>query len=86
MCLGRPDESPDIKPRLPAHIVVHKNEYQPLNLDDIQHYDQTIQEYYVNSSSNQKQSTWSQDVTTKRSGESRPHILSYLKNKGLAKR
>lgn len=86
MCLGHPDQSPDIKPRLPAHVVVHENQYQPLNLDDIQHYDQTMQEYYANRSSNQKQSTWSQDVTTKLSGESRPHILPYLNNKGLARR
>ncbi|RIZ54082.1 oxygen-insensitive NADPH nitroreductase [Vibrio sp. PID23_8] len=86
MCLGYPDQSPEIKPRLPAHVVMHENQYQPLNMDDIQHYDQTMQVYYANRSANQKQSTWSQDVTTKLSGESRPHILPYLNSKGLAKR
>ncbi|BBM67335.1 NADPH-dependent oxidoreductase [Vibrio alfacsensis] len=86
MCLGHPDQSPEIKPRLPAHVIVHENQYEPLNLDDIQHYDQTMQSYYANRTSNQKQSTWSQDVCTKLSGESRPHILPYLNSKGLTKR
>lgn len=86
MCLGHPDQSPEIKPRLPAHVIVHENQYEPLNLDDIQHYDQAMQSYYANRTSNQKQSTWSQDVCTKLSGESRPHILPYLNSKGLTKR
>ncbi len=86
MCLGHPDQSPEIKPRLPAHIIVHENQYEPLNLGDIQQYDQTMQSYYANRSSNQKQSTWSQDVCSKLSGESRPHILPYLNSKGLTKR
>ncbi|MGR5238952.1 oxygen-insensitive NADPH nitroreductase [Vibrio alfacsensis] len=86
MCLGYPAQNPEIKPRLPAHVVVHENQYQPLNMDDIQHYDQTMQDYYANRSSNQKLSSWSQDVTGKLSGESRPHILPYLNSKGLAKR
>lgn len=86
MCLGHPDQSPEIKPRLPTHVIVHENQYEPLNLDDIQHYDQAMQSYYANRTSNQKQSTWSQDVCTKLSGESRPHILPYLNSKGLTKR
>ncbi|MCX8845195.1 oxygen-insensitive NADPH nitroreductase, partial [Vibrio parahaemolyticus] len=59
---------------------------QDLNLDDIQAYDQTMQNYYANRSSNKKQSTWSQEVTSKLAGESRPHILPYLNEKGLVRR
>lgn len=86
MCLGHPDQSPEVKPRLPSHIIVHENQYQDLNLDDVQAYDQTMQEYYASRTSNQKQTTWSQEVTGKLAGESRPHILPYLNDKGLAKR
>ncbi|MBS9895683.1 MULTISPECIES: oxygen-insensitive NADPH nitroreductase [Vibrio] len=86
MCLGHPDQAPEVKPRLPKHVVVHENQYQDLNLDDIQTYDQTMRNYYANRSSNQKQSTWSQEVTSKLAGESRPHILPYLNGKGLAKK
>ncbi len=86
MCLGHPEQSPEIKPRLPANVIVHENQYQPLNLAEIDNYDQTMHDYYASRSSNQKQSTWSQEVTTKLAGESRPHILPYLNKKGLAKR
>lgn len=86
MCLGHPEQSPEIKPRLPAKVVVHENQYQPLKLEDIEVYDQTMHDYYASRSSNQKQSTWSEEVTTKLAGESRPHILPYLNKKGLAKR
>ena len=65
---------------------MHENEYQPLNLDDIREYDETMQTYYAGRSSNQKQSTWSEQVTGKLAGESRPHIKGYLNSKGLAKK
>lgn len=86
LCLGHPDQNPEIKPRLPTHVIVHENEYQPLNLDDIRAYDETMQTYYAGRSSNQKQSTWSEQVTGKLAGESRPHIKGYLNSKGLTKK
>lgn len=86
MCLGHPDQSPEIKPRLPMEVIMHENQYQALNLEDINAYDQTMQDYFANRSSNQKQSTWSQEITAKLAGESRPHILPYLNSKGLTKR
>ena len=45
-----------------------------------------MQTYYAGRSSNQKQSTWSEQVTGKLAGESRPHIKGYLNSKGLAKK
>ncbi|OLQ93479.1 nitroreductase A [Vibrio panuliri] len=86
LCLGHPDQNPEVKPRLPIDVVVHQNQYQPLDLDKIAQYDQVMQEYYASRSSNQKQSAWSTEVTTKLAGESRPHILGYLHDKGLLKR
>ena len=86
MCLGHPDQKPEVKPRLPSEVILHENQYQALDLEAIKTYDQTMQDYYANRSSNQKQSTWSQEVTGKLAGESRPHILPYLHSKGLAKR
>ncbi|OEF06527.1 oxygen-insensitive NADPH nitroreductase [Vibrio genomosp. F10] len=86
MCMGHPDQQPELKPRLPAHVILHENQYQPLSLDDIKNYDDSMQSYYANRSTNQKQTSWSQDITGKLSGESRPHILPYLNGKGLTKR
>ncbi|MGF1748524.1 oxygen-insensitive NADPH nitroreductase [Vibrio cionasavignyae] len=86
MCLGYPDQDPDVKPRLPPHVIVHENQYQALNMADIDVYDESMQHYYAHRSSNQKQETWSQQTTSKLSGESRPHMLPYLNSKGLTKR
>ncbi|MFA0442074.1 nitroreductase A [Vibrio sp. 10N.286.49.C2] len=86
LCLGHPEQKPEVKPRLPAHVILHENHYQALDMTDIQAYDDTMLQYYASRSSNQKQTSWSQQVTGKLSGESRPHILPYLNSKGLAKR
>ncbi|MGF1718804.1 oxygen-insensitive NADPH nitroreductase [Vibrio kyushuensis] len=86
LCLGHPDQNPETKPRLPAQVIMHENQYEPLNLKDVETYDETMKTYYSHRSSNQKQSSWSQQITGKLSGESRPHILPYLNAKGLAKR
>ncbi len=83
MCLGHPDQNQKLSL---AYLRTWwcTNQYQALNLDDIQAYDQTMQNYYANRSSNQKQSTWSQEVTSKLAGESRPYS-SVFEWKGLSK-
>ncbi|POB71737.1 nitroreductase A, partial [Vibrio vulnificus] len=53
-------------------------------LSKVEQYDQTMLDYYGKRSSNQKQASWSEQVTGKLAGESRPHILPYLHSKGLA--
>ncbi len=83
MCLGHPDQDPEQKPRLPANVVVHENSYQALNKEEIAKYDATMQAYYASRSSNQKQSSWSHQVTSKLAGESRPHMKRYLESKLL---
>lgn len=86
MCLGFPDQTPELKPRLPADVILHENSYQPLDQTKIAEYDETMHEYYRSRSSNTKSEGWSEPVTNKLSSESRPHILPYLNSQGLAKR
>ncbi len=84
MCLGHPDQDPQLKPRLPADVIVHENSYQRLDLAKIADYDATMNDYYRSRSSNNKQQAWSGPTTEKLSQESRPHMQSYLRSKGLA--
>jgi nitroreductase len=86
MCLGHPDQNPQTKPRLSPAVIVHENQYQALDKTEVDRYDNEMQKYYASRSSNQKQSTWSEQITGKLSGESRPHIKGYLHSKGLAKK
>ncbi len=86
MCLGHPDQDPQLKPRLGANVIVHENIYKPLDKAVIAEYDQTMLDYYQGRSSNTKQQGWSEQITAKLSQESRPFILSYLNDKGLAQK
>lgn len=47
LCLGWPADNPDIKPRLPASLVVHENQYQPLDTDVLSQYDEQLAQYYL---------------------------------------
>ncbi len=42
LCLGWPADNPDLKPRLPASILVHENSYQPLDKDELAQYDEQL--------------------------------------------
>ncbi|MBD1558070.1 oxygen-insensitive NADPH nitroreductase [Vibrio sp. S9_S30] len=84
MCLGHPDQNPEVKPRLSPGVIVHENTYQPLDKNKVREYDQTMLQYYSSRSGNNKNVTWSEQITGKLSEESRPHIKGYLNGKGLA--
>ncbi|MCG3724002.1 oxygen-insensitive NADPH nitroreductase [Vibrio cincinnatiensis] len=86
LCLGYPDQNPELKPRLSPKVILHENSYQPLNLKQIEQYDQTMNDYYQARSTNTKQQGWSEQICSKLSQESRPFILDYLNKKGLAKK
>ncbi len=86
MCLGHPDQDPQIKPRLGSNVIVHENSYKPLDKSAIEQYDQVMLDYYQHRNSNTKQQGWSEQITAKLSQESRPHILGYLNSKGLTQK
>ena len=83
MCLGVPEQDPQLKPRLPMAMILHENEYQPLNKPLLAEYDQQTIEYYQQRSTHNKQQDWSSAVTATLSKESRPFMADYFKSKGL---
>ncbi|MBD1576707.1 MULTISPECIES: oxygen-insensitive NADPH nitroreductase [Vibrio] len=84
MCLGHPDQEPQIKPRLPQKVMIHQDSYQALSTDDITEYDQQTAHYYQTRVSNQKSGSWSDHIAERLGKESRPFIKDYLNSKGLA--
>lgn len=86
MCLGHPNQNPELKPRLSPGVIVHQDRYQSVDLETIAQYDETMNQYYQSRTSNLKAQGWSQPTTEKLTQESRPHILPYLNGKGLAKK
>ena len=84
LCLGWPDQDPEVKPRLPIEVVLRENSYGNgtvgVNLDD---YDKAVRSYYATRSKNQKSMSWSEQMSGLLSKESRPHMLDFLKTKGF---
>lgn len=87
LCLGYPDQNPDVKPRLPLTAVLKQDTYN--GLDDrqlIKEYDQEIKEYYASRGANIKQQGWSEQISNMLSKESRVYMLSFLQAKGFLKK
>ncbi|BAN95768.1 modulator of drug activity A [Plautia stali symbiont] len=85
-CIGHPDASPDVKPRMPQAMLVHENRYQPLDKAVLAQYDQQITAYYQQRDSNQRSETWSELIQRLIIKETRPFMLEYLHQQGWATR
>ena len=86
LCLGYPAQDPQIKPRLPRALVVHENHYQPLNKTLLAQYDDEMRAYYASRTSNNKDQSWSSQITTILGREARPYMLSCLQQHGYCKK
>nr|WP_321269372.1 oxygen-insensitive NADPH nitroreductase [uncultured Tolumonas sp.] len=86
LCLGYPAQDPQVKPRLPRALVVHENRYQPLNKTLLAQYDDQMRAYYASRTSNNKDQSWSSQITAILGKEARPYMLSYLQQQGYCKK
>lgn len=86
LCLGWPADNPDVKPRLPASLVVHENSYQPVDAQALSQYDEELAAYYLSRGSNNRRDTWSDHIRRTIIKENRPFILDYLHKQGWAVR
>ena len=84
LCLGWPDQDPEVKPRLPIDVVLRENSYG-IGKDGLYlgNYDEAVRGYYATRSSNQKSMSWSEQMSGMLSKESRPHMLNFLKTRGF---
>jgi nitroreductase len=87
LCLGYPAQEPEIKPRLPLPVVLKQECY-----DDssdrilIEEYDSTVRSYYKTRTGGAIDHSWSEQISEMLVKEARPHMLSYLQDKGFLKR
>jgi nitroreductase len=86
LCLGWPADNPDVKPRMPAEMLVHENRYQPVDNDVLARYDEALAAYYLNRGSNNRRDTWTDHIRRTIIKENRPFILDYLHKQGWATR
>lgn len=87
MCIGWPDQDPEVKPRLPVSVLLKENSY---NVDGeaeaIETYDEEMRRYYATRSANIKAQGWSEQMAGLLSRESRLHMRPFLEGKGFLKR
>lgn len=87
LCLGYPDQNPDIKPRLPVDIVLHANQYDSDRFQQgLAQYEQMTSDYYRARTAGRTTSGWSQQMAEKIEKESRPGLLAFLQSQGFAER
>lgn len=82
MCLGYPAHDPEVKPRLPVEAIFKQDIYS----DDSEHvaaFDSTMQAYYQERSTGNKNSDWSHNLTPLFDSKLRPHMRDFLVKRGF---
>jgi nitroreductase len=83
MCLGYPDQAPELKPRLPLTVVLKEDGYgDPGALAGIEPYDAQMRDYYRSRSGGTKDSSWSEELKVLAT-KSRPHMREFLARRGF---
>ncbi len=84
LCLGYPDQDPEVKPRLPVDVVLKENRYDDSgDRERIAEYDRTMNDYYLSRGSNNRDATWSGQMAALLGRESRPHMRGFLRDRGF---
>ena len=87
MCLGYPDQDPEVKPRLPLSVVLKENGYHTTGeAEAIAAYDERMRAYYAARTDNQKAQGWSEQMAGLLGREGRPHMLEFLRSQGFITR
>jgi nitroreductase len=84
LCLGYPDQDPEVKPRLPASVILKQEVYNEEGDDEaIAAYDKQIEEYYRTRTGGGHGTPWTRQVATLLSEKSRPHMREFLAGQGF---
>ena len=84
LCLGYPDQDPEIKPRLPLSVILKDEVYNERgDQDQIREYDEKIRDYYRTRTGGGHGISWTEQVATLLSEKSRPHMKAFLEKQGF---
>ena len=84
LCLGYPDQDPEIKPRLPLSVILKDEVYNERgDQEKIREYDEKICDYYRTRTGGGHGISWTEQVATLLSEKSRPHIKAFLEEQGF---
>ncbi|MCL6457675.1 MAG: oxygen-insensitive NADPH nitroreductase [Gorillibacterium sp.] len=84
MCVGKPDQAPHIRPRLPQKAVLHRNRYDASIQENlINEYDEIYKAYISSRSNGAACSGWSDAMGDKMPIPTRIHMKEYLRQQGF---
>lgn len=91
LCIGFPDEAPDVKPRLPRQAIVFENTYNTEVDEMLEAYNETISAYMHKRTGGQAKTNWSSGVASFYSepfyrGNSYANATPILKKQGFLKK
>ncbi|MDO6655118.1 oxygen-insensitive NADPH nitroreductase [Anaerobacillus sp. 1_MG-2023] len=86
LCVGYPDQDPDVKPRLPLNNIYHIDEYEhDANAfkEGLNEYDEVISGYYTNRTGGQRSAGWTSMMAHKLATPVRTYMKKFLEKKGF---
>lgn len=84
LCLGYPDQDPEVKPRLPLAVIVKDEVYgEAGDANRIANYDEHVREYYSLRTGGGHGICWSEQVAGLLSEKARPHMRGFLAQQGF---
>jgi nitroreductase len=84
MCLGFPAQDVWQKPRLPQHVVVHKEYYNVDNLiDGLREYEEISADYYNRRTNGTRKEGWTKQMSKYFSSSRRPNIKDFIISQGF---
>lgn len=87
MAVGYPAHQPDVKPRLPVEAILFENRYDDSHTaEQVAAFDQTMHDYYLARSSNNKSSSWSEQLKPLFTVKLRAHMKEFLNKRGFGLR
>ena len=82
MCLGYPDQQPEVKPRLPVEAILMEDRYRDTR-QDVEAFDATMHGYYRDRTSGRKDANWSRNLTPLFDTKLRAHMREFLIERGF---
>ncbi|HET8799553.1 MAG TPA: oxygen-insensitive NADPH nitroreductase [Marinobacter sp.] len=84
MCLGYPDQNPEVKPRLPLASIL-KEDYYDDSQDEalVAAFDDTMGDYYRQRTGGNKDTTWSEQLKPLFTSKLRGHMREFLIKRGF---
>ena len=84
LCLGYPDQNPEVKPRLPLDVILKQEVYsEDGDAQTIAAYDEHVREYYRTRTGGGHGVSWSEQVASLLSEKARPHMRDFRAEQGF---